>query len=172
MFVQHQQRVVGVGDAGDELRAHGLPVVPALGIEGLRLLLGVAHPAEDVQLPTGGDGHGVGPRGLAPVEAAHAALGRQGEGGQERELGREQGGFGFLHAELGGAVIGVVGQPLFYQSLQDGVGEDFPPIGIPEVRGVSRLGERLAVEVFGHGLDGLVSVVDAATAQGGGGGGQ
>ena len=108
LFVQHQQGIVGIGYPGNELGAHRLAIVPALRIERLRLFLGIAHTAENIQFPTGSDGQRIGLRSLVAVKAAHRALRCKSKGGQESKLCGQQGGFGFLHAELCRLVVGIV----------------------------------------------------------------
>ena len=115
LLVQHQQGVVDIGDTGNKLRPDRLPVVMALFEQRLRLLLGVAHAAENIQFPACRDGHGIGLRRLAPVEAAHRPLRGEGERRQERQAGGHQRGFGFLDAPLCGAEVGVALQALLDQ---------------------------------------------------------
>ena len=54
--VEHQQRIVVVGDGGNQLRLYRLFIVTALRHDSLCTPLGVRQPAEDVDLPTGADG--------------------------------------------------------------------------------------------------------------------
>ena len=56
LLVQHQQRIVSIGYSCNQLGTHSLAVVLALGIQCLGLLLGIAHTAENIQFPTGGNG--------------------------------------------------------------------------------------------------------------------
>ena len=108
MLVQHQQRIVSIGYSCNQLGTHSLAVVLALGIQCLGLLLGIAHTAENIQFPTGSDGQRIGLRSLVAVKAAHRALRCKSKGGQESKLCGQQGGFGFLHAELCRLVVGIV----------------------------------------------------------------
>ena len=54
--VEHQQRIVVVGDGGNQLRLYRLFIITALRHDSLCTPLGVRQPAEDVDLPTGADG--------------------------------------------------------------------------------------------------------------------
>ena len=174
LLVEHQQRIIRIGNAGNELGAHGLTIVIALCIKRLGLLLGIAHAAKDVQFPTGRNRQRVGLRGFHAVEAAHRALGCQGKRGQKSQLGREQGGLGFFYAQLGRQVVGVVFQALLDECLQVRVGKELFPVqraqygfggirrGLPFGR---QCGSLFAVKVLGHFGSRLVFGVHAATAQ-------
>ena len=185
LLVQHQQGIVSIGYPGNELGTHGLEIVLTLRIERLRLFLGIAHAAENIQLPTGSNGQRIGLCGLAAVKAAHRALRRKGKGGQEGKLCGQQGGFSLFHAELCRLVVGIVLQPLSDECLQMWVGEKLVPVHAAQAKvqavfgGSRRTGEALRkschffpIEAVGDLGSGFVFGVHAATAEQQTGGGQ
>ena len=160
--VQHQQRIIGIRNSCYQLRPHRLPVVLALGVQGLGLLLRIAHPAEDVNLPAGRHRSLPGPAGLRlALPSADASLRRERERGQERQPRGLERSLSLLHAILRGHIIRIVRKTAFDQRLQAAVGEDLLPFEIAEIRGVLHFHGH-AVEILGHRFRRLVASVDAA----------
>ena len=164
LFVEHQQRIIGIGYPGYQLGTDSLTIILTLSIKSLRLFLGIAHTAEDVQLPTGSDGQRISLRCLLRIEAAHGSLRSKSKGRQESKFGRHQCCLCFLYTKLGRLIISIGLQSHFNEGLQIRIGEEFPPIHITQTGGV--FGHYFpAIKLVGDGSNGLVFSIDATTAQ-------
>ena len=135
-----------------------------MSIKCFRLFFGIAHTTEYVQFPTGGHGQRVTLRSLVRIEAAHCPLRGKRKGGQESKFGGHQRCLSFFHAKQGGLVVGIGPQPCLAEGLQMRVGEEFPPVHIPQTGSVFRH-HFPAVKIVGDGSGGLVFGIDATTAQ-------
>ena len=133
LAVQHQQGVVHVGYAGDDLRLDGLFVELRLLQANLCLSLRVQQLTEEVDLPACGDGQGVDLCSLSLVPAADGSLRRQGKRRSIGKTGRHQCGLCLFHVQGGTAQVTVVGECLLDKCLQLWVCEHFSPRQITEV---------------------------------------
>ena len=133
LAVQHQQGVVHVGYAGDDLRLNGLFVELRLLQANLCLSLRVQQLTEEVDLPACGDGQGVDLCSLSLVPAADGSLRRQGKHRSIGKAGRHQCGLCLFHVQGGTAQVTVVGECLLDKCLQLRVCEHFSPRQITEV---------------------------------------
>ena len=162
--VEHQQRVIEICDARDQLRFHCLFVLLALEVERLGLAFGVGQAVEDVDLPACRDRDTVRFARRGPVEAAHAALRCEVERRQVSQARRLKRRLGFLDPPLRRLQVGIVLQPLADERPQVGVGEHLFPAHVADRRRVGGLGR--AVQPVGFHLGTGVGLVDAAAGHG------
>ena len=169
LAVEHQQRVIEVGNTRDEIGLHhGLIVLRGEQLH-LGRALGVEQIAEEVDIPRGRQRQLIGLRRGIAVELGNRALRREGHRRQESQSGHLQGLFDHLHVQGCIEHVHVVVEGRLNERLQLRVGEHRAPGHRAERRGVlhgQRVGERhgVAVESLGVDVGTLIFSVEALAA--------
>ena len=168
--VKHEQRVIEIGNATDDVGLYHRLVV----LCGQQLHLGAAllveQVAEEVDIPASRDGQRVRLGGGSTVERGDGALRCERQRGDEGQFGHLQGLVHHFHIECGIEQVGVVGQSALDEALQLRVGEDAAPRHVAETGGIFHgqgVGKRhgVAHQSLGVHLGALIFVVESATAQ-------
>ena len=142
LTVERQQRVIEVGNAGNDVALHHRLIV--LGGDELHLCrtLHAEQVAEKIDIPAGGDGQCIGLGGSSSVERRQCSLRIDTYRRQEGELRYLQRFGHHVHVESGIQQVGVVVESLLDERLQLRVGKDRTPMHIAKRRSI-RHGERI-----------------------------
>ena len=136
LTVEHQQRIIEIGDAGDDVALHHRLVVLSSKELHLGTTLHREKIAEKIDIPAGRDGQRIALCGCSTVERLEGSLRTQGDRGQESQFGNLQSLVD--HVDIEGSIqqVGIVVKSLLDERLQLRIGEHTAPRQITKRSGI------------------------------------